>query len=127
MSGTGGSIFEITIRKRRFAVFADAASNRQLGGFENEVVSLGDGEAVLVKKRVPFRLDGLQVAIDDNAGDQEFLQEIADANGFVPVTITYVSGRTYQGQGQIEGAIQVASDNTSATITLAGTAKLTIQ
>jgi hypothetical protein len=123
----GGSIQEVTLKNRRFAVAADAEANRKLGGFENEVQANGDGSVRLVKTRVPFRLDSLQLSIDDNAQDQEFLQALADSNELFPVTITLVSGNTYQGVGQITGEVQTSTQNQTCTITLEGQAKLTIQ
>lgn len=123
----GGSIQEITLKNRRFAVAADAESNRKLGGFENQVVPNGDGSVRVIKTRVPFRLDGLVVSIDDNAGDQEYLQELADSLELFPVTITLANGNTYQGTAQITGEIQTSTMNTTATIVLEGSAKLTVQ
>jgi len=123
----GGSIQEVTLKNRRFAVAADAEVNRKLGGFENEVQANGDGSVRIVKTRVPFKLDGLQLSIDDNAGDQEFLQELADGNDSFPITITLVSGNAYQGTATITGEIQTSTMNQTCTVTLEGSAKLTIQ
>jgi hypothetical protein len=123
----GGSIQEVSIANRRFAVSGEAESNRKIGGFENEFQSNGDGSGRVVKKRVPFKLDGLVLDIDDRAGGAEFLQEKADSTDLFPVTITYVTGETYAGNGQITGEIQTSSMNTTATVTLEGEAKLVIQ
>jgi hypothetical protein len=123
----GGSIESISIRGRIFAVASDAEANKKLGGFENEVQSNGDGTARLVKTRVPWLIDGLQVQVSDAQADAEFLQELADGLEFVAITITLASGYTYQADGQISGEVQSSSQNATATITLSGPGTLSQQ
>ena len=127
MSQIGGSIESVSIKGRTFSVAADAEANRQLGGFTNEVQSNGDGQARIVKTRMPWKLSGLQLGIDDARGDQEFLQNIADTSAFVAVAITLASGAVYQGQGQIVEEIEFSTQNSTATVTLSGPQKLTKQ
>ncbi len=122
-----GSIQEVTPKGRRFPVAADADGSRSLGGWSNEVQQNGDGSARLVKTRIPFKFDGLQIEIDDGKGDQEYVQGLADSNELFPVTVTLVSGNTYQGVGQITGEIVFSTMSGTATLTLEGQAKLTIQ
>ena len=123
----GGSIESVSINGRTFPVASDAEANRKLGGFENEVQANGDGTARVVKTRVPWGLDGLQVEIDDDRGDQEFLQEIADGTGFVPCAITFASGITYSGRGIITGEVQGSSQNATTSISLMGPGELAKQ
>ena len=120
MAAVGGSIESISIDGRNFPVASDAEANRKLGGFENEVMSNGDGTARIVKTRVPWSLDGISVEIDDSRGDQEFLQETADGNGFVPIAITFASGISYQGSGIVSSELQASSQNATAGLTLSG-------
>lgn len=127
MGAVGGSIESISIRGRLFPVAADAEANKKLGGYENEVQSNGDGTARLVKTRVPWMIDGVQVEINDTRNDAEFLQEIADGLELVPITITLASGVTYQGTGTITGEIQSSSQNATASISLSGAGTLTQQ
>ena len=77
MPAVGGSIESVNLSGREFAVAADAEAQRKLGGFENEVQANGDGTARLIKTRVPLSLDGLTIEIDDDRGDQEFLQDFS--------------------------------------------------
>lgn len=127
MGAVGGSIESISINGRNFPVASDAEASRKLGGFENEVQANGDGTARIVKTRVPWSLDGVQVEIDDSRGDEEFLQEIANGNAFVPVDITFASGLTYSAQGIVTGEISASSQNATATIALMGPGSLTQQ
>ncbi len=127
MAATGGSIEAVTFDGRNFPVAADAESQRKLGGFENEVQSNGDGTARIIKTRVPLSIDGLTLETDDDRGDQEFLQELADRSDFFTITITYASGLSYQGTAQIIGEMQASSQNATTAVSLAGPGKLTKQ
>lgn len=127
MSSVGGSIEEVSIKGRRFAVTADADSNRKLGGFENEIQMNGDGTARTVKTRVGWQVDGLTLDVSDDRADQEFLQSIADRQGHVEMTVTYASGVTCSGKGTITGEVQFSSQSTTAPVTLGGGGKFTQQ
>lgn len=124
---TGGSIETVTLAGRSFAVAADADVERELGGFTNEVQANGDGTARLIKLRVPWTLGGLTLAIDDDAGDPEFLQGLSDRNDFYPIAVTYPSGAVYQGTGAVTDNIPTSSQSTTAAIKLMGPQKLTKQ
>ncbi len=127
MAAIGGSIQSVTLKGREFAVAADAESQRKLGGFENEVRANGDGTARIIKTRVPLSLDGLTLVVDDSRGDHEFLQGLADRSDFWPLAITYASGVTYGGTGQIIGEMQFSSQASTAQLSLSGPGKLTRQ
>lgn len=129
---TGGSIQRVSIRGRGFSVASDADVARKLGGYENAVEMNGDSTARVIKTRTGWALTGVVLDVNDIRGDQEFLQEIADGkdadvNGFYAVAITYASGATYSGRGQISEGIEGASMNTTATLSFAGPGKLTKQ
>lgn len=127
MAAVGGSIESIAIKGRLFPVAADAGANRKIGGFENAVESNGDGTARLIKTRVPWMIGGIAVEIDDGRGDQEFLQSIANRNDFVPVDITFASGFTWQGKGQLTDTVEFDSQKATAELTLSGPANITAQ
>ncbi len=127
MAAIGGSIESVTLDGRVFAVAADAEAQRKLGGFENEVQANGDGTARLVKTRVPLSIDGLTIEVDDDRGDHEFLQALSDRNDFFPIVITYPSGVSYQGTGQITGETQASSQAATAAVSLMGPGILTRQ
>ena len=123
----GGSIESVTLDGRTFSAAADAEVQRKLGGFENEVQANGDGTGREIKVRTPWSLDGLALDIDDDQGDHEFLQGLQDSSGFFPITATYASGKVWQGSGQIVGETQYSNQNTTATVSLMGAGKLTVQ
>lgn len=127
MAAVGGSIESVTINGREFAVAADAEAQRKLGGWENEVQANGNGTARIIKTRVPLSIDGLTLSVDDDRGDHEFLQAIADGTDFVPIALTYASGITYQGEATITGEMQTSSQNATAAVSLMGPGVLTKQ
>ncbi len=120
----GGSIESVSIKGRNFAVAADAEGNRKLGGFENAIEVNGNGTKRTVQTRVGWKIDGLTLSIDDDRGDHEFLQDIADSGEDVPIAATFASGATYGGAGTITGEIMWSSQNTTAGVTLEGGGKL---
>ena len=127
MAAVGGSIESVTLDGRNFAIAADAEAQRVFGGFENEVQANGDGTARLIKTRVPLAITGLPFEIDDDRGDQEFLQELANRTDFFPAAFTYVSGLTYQGTVQITGELQASSQSATMPVSLGGPGILTKQ
>lgn len=127
MAAVGGSLESLTIDGREFPVTADVEAQRKLGGWENEMLANGDGTARQKKTRVPWSLEGVVVEVDDSRGDHEFLQERADGFSLFPCALTYASGITYQGEGQIVGDLQASSQEASAAVSLMGSGKLTKQ
>lgn len=125
--GVGGSIEALTLDGRTYSVAADAEAQRKIGGFENEVQANGDGTARLIKTRVPLSLDGMTLDIDDAQDDAQFLQDLQDGNSFFPISITYASGKVYQGTAQIVGETQTSSQNATASVSLMGPGVLTRQ
>ena len=124
---TGGSIESVSIDGRIFGVAFDADSNRKLGGYMNEVQANGNRTSRQIKNFEPWMLDGLALSIDDLRDDQEFLQQVANSNGFATIVITYASGAVYQGEGQITGDLQTSSQSTTAPITIMGQGELNRQ
>ncbi len=127
MAAVGGSIESISLAGREFPVTADADAGRKIGGFENETQSNGNGTTRLIKTRVSWSLDGVVVEIDDSRGDHEFLQELIDRPDDFPTAITYASGITYNGTGQIVGENPASSQSASAPVSLMGPGVLTPQ
>jgi len=127
MAAVGGSIESVTLDGRIFPVAFDADISRKLGGFENENMPNGDGTSRLIKTRVLWSLAGVQVEADDSRGDHEFIQALADRNDYFPIALTYASGDTYQGTGQISGENTASSQSATLTVDLSGPGSLTKQ
>ncbi len=123
----GGPIVSVSLSGRLFAVAADADATRKLGGFENEVQPNGDGSGRMIKTRVSWMVSGLSISIDDNRGDQEYLQALADRKDFFPVAVELTNGSVYQGTGCPTEAIEVSSASTTGSVSLSGPGILTKQ
>jgi hypothetical protein len=126
-TAVGGSIQEISIDGRTFPVAADADASRKLGGYENENQPNGDGTMRKIMKRVGWVVSGLTIQISDIRDDQAFLQSVANKLDYVPITITYPSGITYQARGTVAGELAGSSETTTAEIELSGPGELTQQ
>jgi hypothetical protein len=124
---SGGSIEEVSIAGRSFAVPADNEAQIGIGGFNNEVQMNGNGTARLIKLRVPNKLDGLLVQCDHSNGDLEFLQERADSSDFFVFSCTLADGTVYQGVSQIVDEVLGSSQNVTAAVSIQGPQKLTRQ
>lgn len=127
MASVGGSIESVSIRGRTFPVASDADATKKLGGFENEIMANGDGTARIIKTRVPWSIDGLVLVIDDTRADQEFLQEIANGNDYVAISMTLASGFTYEATGIVTGEIGGSTQSATASVTMAGPGELSQQ
>jgi len=124
---TGGSILAVSIAGRNFPVAADNDATRKLGGMINEVQANGDGSARLIKTREPLSVQGLQLECDDDRDDHQFLQGVANGNGFQVIGITLAAGQTWQGTAQITGDLQYSTQNSTASVNLMGPGELTKQ
>ena len=126
MAINGGPIEEINIHGRPFTVVGDSGGTRGLGGKESEVKVDGAGNPYASSSRVPSGLSDLDILVDDDRGDQEFLQDIANRAAFGNVTVTFNSGAIYGGLMTISGEIKFDVKESKCSISLMG-GKLTKQ
>ena len=124
MPGIGGSIQEISIDGRTYAVAADSDATLALGGDTNEVQANGDGSARLLKTVTPWGVTGLNVVNNHDERSHEALQAVADRNEFVACTITLASGTVYMGDGQVADTIEGSSASATIGVGLMGQGKL---
>lgn len=112
---------------RRFPVAADAEAQRVIGGWENEVQANGDASARIIKTRKPLMLEGVALQIDDDRGDQEYLQDKAAESEFFTIAIEYASGAIYQARATIVGELKASSQNATMPVSFSGPGQLTKQ
>ena len=127
MSVLGGSIEEVSINKRRFAVAADADANIDRGGKTAEYEPNGDGTARKILTTKKWMIDGISLEINPDNDDLAFLEGIAASAEDVPITITTAGGYTYQGKGSVTGDLKASTQKATAPITLSGPQTLTLQ
>jgi len=123
----GGSIISVALDGRQFSVAADADGLVKLGGSENDIQANGNLTARLIKTQVPWSVSGLALGIDDDAGDAEFIQSLANRNVLFPVTFTLAGGTIWQGTGQVTGENPRSTQNATLTVDLMGEGELTQQ
>lgn len=118
-----GSMIGISINGREFKFAADADGSTDIGGYENEFQANGDGATGRIIQTAKGWTFSGDASIDDDNGDHEFLQDVANSGKFVPIKSTYSDGTIRGGQGNITGAIEVSSMNGTASLTLKGPGK----
>ena len=123
----GGPISEVSIDGRGYTVAADNDANRQLGGYVAEVKENGDGSArkTITPKR--WEVSDIQIAIDDSTDDHEFINNNSGKKEWSKIDITLASGVVLNARGSVIGETPVGSQDTLASISLAGPGQLTKQ
>lgn len=118
MTIIAGSVQECSIKSRIFQVPADTDVKLKLGGKTNEGIPLGSGRSYVKQTAMVGEISGLIVALDHDNDDLQFLQDIANGGGFVPVTVTFADGNTFAGNGQIGGDLEGSTDKSSVELKL---------
>lgn len=121
MSALGGPLESVTVNGRTFAVAQDSGATMDLGGDTNSVEMNGDGSGRIIKERRPFLNESINVEIDHDRDDLQYLTEIQQGAGFVPCSVTLVEGTVYSGDGTITDPVVLATDKATAEIKLSGT------
>lgn len=119
-----GSIKEISIDGRSFKAAADADASTKYGGTENEYNPNGDGETGrFIVTRVGWSLTGVDVAIDDENDDLEYVEGVKALARSVPIKVEYADGTVRSGRGNITGEIVVSSMSGTAPMSFEGPGK----
>ena len=127
MASVGGSIVAVSIDGRNFAVAADADVTLKLGGKKVTPQPNGNGTARYTAEVEVWGLKGIDVAIDQDQADLQFLQSNADAMTAVNCTITLIDGTVYQGKGIVADDHDYSTAKATAGLTLMGEGQLTAQ
>ena len=117
----GGSIVSVTINGRYFPVDKDADASLNLGGYTNEKKSNGDGTSRNVKTYRLASIKGLVLSMDNDRGDNEFIQDAANQLNDFDADATLVDGTVYSGFMQIEGEPEYKTMDSTCEIELKGT------
>ena len=127
MVATGGSLQKVNIAGRSFHATTDADVGRKLGGFNVSIEANGDGTARKIMVREPWSLEGVVLECDNDRGDQEFLQEVADNPDYQEMSFTTADGITYQASGSVMGDLVYNNQSASMTRGFGGPGKMTPQ
>jgi len=120
MAKGGGSIESLSLNGRGFAIAADSDPGRILGGSKNSIEMNGDGTFRTIAEQTPSKIAGISVQIDDDANDHEFIQDLINGAEQIDISITYYSGTTYYGQGQITEDSEYSPKSGTMELTLEG-------
>ena len=127
MAATGGSLESLNIHGRNFSVAGDAAASRMIGGGSNEVQINGNGSVRLVTTRTAWKITGIEVSVDNDNEDQEYIQGVIDSKVLGVMNLVHAGGTTYTGTGTVTGDFEVDTQKTTATIEISGSNKLVKQ
>lgn len=116
----GGDIRQLKIGGREFGVASGASIEVTLSGYQNTFVPFGNGQMGGTQVRVLAAIDGMEVSIDNDNEDMEFLQGIQTDGEPVPLSYTLVDGKTYSGSLGIDGELKYKSDAGTATFAMRG-------
>ncbi len=121
MAIVGGPIESASIKGRTFGVPQDADVKIMLGGDSNKFEMNGDGKTGrIVKEKKAHKVSGLQLSIDDDRDDHQFLQDIIDGYELVDWSVTKPNGDVYSGQGIITEDAEASVKNATMEVTIEG-------
>lgn len=115
-----GCIESIVINGRRFTCDAEDTCEITYDGFNNEVKPNGDGTNRIVKSRHTGAIEGLNIILNSENDDMEFLKECQDSMDFFDVSATLVDGTVIGGSMQLTDAVKADMKEGTAGITLNG-------
>lgn len=99
---TSGPIRDVSIDGRNFPVDGENAVNFAQSGYTNENKQNGDGvTSRLVKSVKAGRANSVPLIMDNDRDDEQFIQDVMDKNGYVPILFTDVNGVAWSSSGQI--------------------------
>lgn len=124
MAAIGGPIESVNFGGRGFAVAQDSDPGRDIGGRLNSIAMNGDETGRILQDVKAWKLGPVALQIDDEIGDQEFLQTQIDSGVKKDFTVTYVDGSVYYGSGTITDAAEKSPKNATMDTTFSGAGKL---
>jgi hypothetical protein len=124
MSAVGGPIQEISIRGRIFPVAADSDGTFKPGGYSSTIEPNGDGATARpLLEAKNWMLESVNLSVDHDRGDVEFLNErVADVE-FSPISVTFISGHTWSGRGKLTGEVEFNHQKSTAAVSMGGPGK----
>lgn len=99
----GGPIQYANLGGRNFKVDGENEVELFLGGWTNEVQSCGDGTGRIIKSPKPSQANKIPLIIDDDRGDEAFIQELMNSHDWIKASFTDINGHVYSGDVAIVG------------------------
>lgn len=121
----GGTPRVLSYAGRIFPFMGDAEPKRKIGGYENEVNPTGDGQNAVVEQTIVApEVTGCKIMIDDERGDQEFLQEKSNGGKLEDFSYDRKDGSTWGCTMQIVGSIEFDDKTSTAELSFKGVGTL---
>ncbi|MDR0303274.1 MAG: hypothetical protein LBH98_00655 [Chitinispirillales bacterium] len=105
---------------RSFEIKADSSPTLDLGGFTVERDIAGSGKHVNKRTRKLWQIESVDLFIDVDGGDQEFLQATATSESDSEIVYQHDDGYTYTGVGGITGDIKYNTSDKTVSVSLSG-------
>jgi hypothetical protein len=121
-----GSIQEVTVDGRIFAVPTDNASTTDKGGFTNDIQANGNSGSRTIKTRKPWSVTGLALVTPPGSDALDFLQSVANGDN-VTLSFKYADDSVREGEGNITGDLALDSQAGTTAIEFKGPGELTLQ
>lgn len=115
-----GTLESIVINGRRFTCKSDDDVEIELPGFSNESIVHGDGSVTYHKTRHTGHISGVNIILDNDRDDLEFLQDTQNGLDPVAVSATEVDGTVYAGSMQLTDELAKTTGENVVGITLEG-------
>lgn len=116
----GGGIRQLKLKGREFEPVDEASFEFTPSGYDHENKAAGNGVMVGIEKRVLAAIDGIEVYIDNDRGDLEYLTDLKNAGEPFAVNCTVAGGKTWSGSMAIEGELKYSTAEGKATFALRG-------
>ena len=121
----GRPLKNVSMNGREFRTPGDAAGTRSLGGMTNEVKLNGDNETARVTQTpTAWAITGQPVQVDDDLGEQEFVQGLVDSGITVDFVFDFGNGYRYQAKGTIVEALELDMMERLMTLNFSGPGKM---
>lgn len=115
-----GALESIVINGRRFTCKNDDDCEIELPGFSNETVVHGDGTVTYKKVRHTGHISGINLLLDNDRDDHEFLQEAQNSLDALDISATEVDGTVYAGSMQLTEELTRSTGENSMPVILQG-------
>lgn len=109
-----------TLGGRRFSCDAEDDTKLKLSGKSNEVKPNGDGSMRVIQKREIASIDGVNLVIDLDNGDDEYLQDLRNSGKMFDYSGTTNDGTVWSGSVQIVDDVEISFKEGTASISLKG-------
>lgn len=120
MAKASGTFESITLAGRRFVCDAECEPEVDLTGYANEAAVNGDGSFRIVKTRKINCIEGIEIQVDVNLGDLDFIKDLQNSSEVFAFTATRVDGNIYSGEVIFTGDVKFKEKTSTMEVAVSG-------